>query len=102
MLAINMRGGITGLPSIELNAMNYYNKRFALGFSIRSRNFLSAIIQFRVLNAVNIGLAYDLSINKMRGGSFNTVEIMVSFSSVFGGEKVDKAPMGKAVDECSF
>lgn len=102
MLAINLHGGVTGLPSVELNAMNYYNKRFAIGFSVRSKNFICAIIQFRMLNLVNVGLAYDLSINKMYRGSPNTVEIMVSFSPVFGGEKVDKAKMGRVVDECSF
>ena len=102
MLAINLHGSISGLPSVELNAMNYYNKRFAFGFSVRGRNFLSAIIQFRLLNAVNVGLAYDLSINKAFRASPNTVEIMVSFSPVFGIEKVEKSTMGRVVDECSF
>ncbi len=102
IVATNLRGSIAGLPSVELNAMNYYNKRFAYGFSVRSRNFLCAIIQFRLLNAVNVGLAYDLSINKFRGASLNTGEIMLSFSPVFGGEKVEKATMGRVVDECSF
>jgi type IX secretion system PorP/SprF family membrane protein len=102
MLAMNFHGSVSGLPSTELNIMNYYNKRFAFGFSVRGKNFISGIIQFRMFGSVNVGLAYDLSINKMFRGSPNTGEIMVSFSPVFGGELVEKTKLGRPVDECSF
>ncbi len=101
MLAINMHGAFTGLPSIEFNAMNYYDKRFAYGFSVRGRNFVSAIIQFRALKTVNVGLAYDLSINRVFRASPNTGEVMISFSPVFGGEKVERTTV-RILDECSF
>lgn len=102
MLALNVHGSIMGFPSVELNAMNYYNKRFAFGLSVRGKNFVCGIMQFRVFGSVNIGLAYDLSVNKMFGAAANTGEIMVSFSPVFGGEMVDKPKSGRPVDQCSF
>lgn len=100
-VAINLHGSFVGLPSVELNAMNYYDKRFAFGMSVRSKNFVSAIVQFRLLGTVNVGLAYDLSINKMFRASPNTGEIMISFSPIFGGERVEKTTV-RVVDECSF
>lgn len=100
-LAINLHGSFVGLPSVELNAMNYYDKRFAFGLSVRGKNFVSAIVQFRLLGTVNVGLAYDLSINKMFRASPNTGEIMISFSPIFGGERVEKTTV-RIVDECSF
>ncbi len=100
-VAINLHGSFVGLPSVELNAMNYYDKRFAFGMSVRSKNFVSAIVQFRLLGTVNVGLAYDLSINKMFRASPNTGEVMISFSPIFGGERIEKTTV-RVVDECSF
>jgi hypothetical protein len=102
MLAMNIRGSITGLPSFEINAMNYYDKRFAYGASIRSRNFLCAIVQFRLLHNLNVGLAYDLSINKMLYAAPHTAEIMISVSPVFGGELTPERNNRRSVNECTF
>ncbi|MBL7919531.1 MAG: PorP/SprF family type IX secretion system membrane protein [Bacteroidia bacterium] len=101
MVAVNVRSSVLNPPSVELNIINYYNKRFALGASLRSKNFLAAIVQFRMLHNLNVGLAYDLSINKAFRGSPNTAEIMVSFSPLFGGEMIEKITRYN-VSDCTF
>lgn len=101
MVAVNARSSITSLPSLELNIINYYNKRFALGASIRGKNFVCGIVQFKVLESLNVGLAYDLSINKVFRASPNTAEIMISFSPLFGGEMTEKVTRRNVAD-CTF
>ncbi|MEO6301891.1 MAG: PorP/SprF family type IX secretion system membrane protein [Bacteroidia bacterium] len=101
VIAVNLRSSILSLPSAELNIMNYYNKRFAVGASIRGKNFICAIVQFKVLENLNVGMAYDLSINKVFRGSPNTAEIMVSFSPLFGGEMTEKV-VRRNVSDCTF
>lgn len=101
MVAFNFRSSILSAPSIELNVINYYNKRFAIGASIRGRNFVSGIVQFKMVDNLNIGLAYDLSINKVFRGSPHTGEIMISFSPLFGGEMVEKVTRRNVAD-CTF
>lgn len=102
MVATNLRGSVTALPSIELNVMNYYDKKLAFGASIRGRNFLCAIVQFRLLRNFNIGMAYDFSINKMLYAAPNTAEIMISISPIFGGEMSPEKGNRRSLDECTF
>lgn len=101
MIAANVKGSVVTVPSIELNVMDYYDKRFAFGASIRSKNFLCAIFQFRVLRNVNIGLAYDFSINRMLRASANTAEVMISISPIFGGEANGQGAK-RSVNNCTF
>ncbi len=99
--AVNLHSSLFSLPSVEINIINYYNKRFALGASLRSKNFISAILQFRLQHNLSVGFAYDLSINKTRQIAPSTAEIMISLSPLFGGEIVDrKAKLN--VTECTF
>jgi type IX secretion system PorP/SprF family membrane protein len=102
MVAVNLRGTFTGLPSAEVNIMNYYDKKFALGASLRGRNYLCGIVQFRILHNLNVGLAYDLSINKMFYAAPHNAEIMISISPVFGGELSPEKVSHRSVDSCSF
>lgn len=102
IMAANLRGSVTALPSIEFNVMSYYDKKFGFGASIRGRNFVSGIIQFRLVRNFNIGIAYDLSINKMLPAAPNTVEVMLSVTPVFGGEISKEKSGGHAVDDCTF
>jgi type IX secretion system PorP/SprF family membrane protein len=102
MLAVNVHGTFKGLPSAEINIMNYYDKKFALGASLRSRNYVCAIIQFRLLHNLNVGFAYDLSINKMLYAAPNNAEIMISISPVFGGELSPDRASHRSVNECTF
>ncbi|MCA6437353.1 MAG: PorP/SprF family type IX secretion system membrane protein [Bacteroidetes bacterium] len=101
VLAVNVKGGFTSIPNFEFNVMNYYNKRLALGMSLRVNNFISGIVQFRLLHNWNVGLAYDLSINRLLRTSPHTAEIMISFSPIFGGEVIEKTTK-YSVNECSF
>ncbi len=101
VIAANLHSSALSLPSLEINFMNYYNKRFALGASVRGKNFASAIVQFRLAQNFNVGLAYDLSTNKVFRASPNTFEIMLSFSPLFGGELVEKT-VKLNVSDCTF
>jgi type IX secretion system PorP/SprF family membrane protein len=101
VLAMNVRGSFIGIPSVEFNAMNFYNKRFGYGASIRGRDFLCAIFQVRLVPNLNIGLAYDLSINRMIGYAPHTFEVMIGLSPVFNGEATEKT-IHRCVDDCTF
>lgn len=102
MIAVNAHGSVVGLPSMEINVMNYYDKRFAFGASLRSHNFMSAIVQFRLLRNLNIGMAYDFSINKMLPPAPSTFELMFSVSPLFGGELVPERANRFSVNDCTF
>jgi type IX secretion system PorP/SprF family membrane protein len=99
-VALNVKGSIKSLPNLELNVMNYWYKRFAYGFSVRSRNFVCGMFQVRVVNNLIMGFAYDLSINKLYRAAPNTAEVMIGISPAFGttGERKLKS----SVDDCSF
>jgi hypothetical protein len=81
--------------------MNYYDKRVGFGFSVRPRNFVSGIVQFRLVHNLVVGLAYDLSINKMLYAAPNTAEIMIGLTPVFNGEYSEKS-VRRSVNECTF
>jgi type IX secretion system PorP/SprF family membrane protein len=101
VLAANVRGSFIGIPSYELNVMDYIDKRYGFGLSLRSKNFLCGIVQFRLARLLVVGLAYDLSIGKMYRASPHTGEIMIAFTPVFNGETLSKKT-GRVVDECTF
>lgn len=100
LIALNIRGTYKSLPNFELNFMNYWNKRFAYGFSVRDRNFICGIFQIRVINSLIIGLAYDMSINKLFRPATHTGEIMVGLSPMFGNDPEKR--LRSSVDDCSF
>jgi type IX secretion system PorP/SprF family membrane protein len=102
MIATNIRGNFLGMPSVELNVMNYYSRKFAAGMSLRNLNFICGIIQFRFIHNVNIGLAYDLSVGRILRAAPHTVEVMVSISPLFGGEPGPEKSIRRYVDDCSF
>ncbi|MGZ4043158.1 MAG: PorP/SprF family type IX secretion system membrane protein, partial [Bacteroidia bacterium] len=102
VLAMNLRGSVTALPSVEFNFMNYYDKRFGFGASLRGRNFLCAIAQFRLLRNFNAGIAYDFSLNRMLPAAPHTVEVMLSISPIFGGELSPEKASRRSVDDCTF
>ena len=54
-----------------------------------------------MLKNLNVGLAYDLSTNKVFRAYPNTGEIMVSLSPLFGGELTEKAVKLNVAD-CTF
>lgn len=100
LVSLNIRGTYKTIPNFELNFMNYWNKRFAYGFSLRDRNFVCGIFQIRVVNSLIIGLAYDLSINKMFRPATHTGEIMIGISPMFGNDPEKR--LKSSVDDCSF
>ncbi|MBS1651197.1 MAG: PorP/SprF family type IX secretion system membrane protein [Bacteroidetes bacterium] len=101
VIATNIRGSLMSLPSVEVNIMNYYDKKIAFGASLRNIDFTCFIFQMRVLPNVSVGMAYDLSINRMLFAAPHTFEIMLSFSPLFGGE-LSTVTRRFNVDDCSF
>jgi type IX secretion system PorP/SprF family membrane protein len=98
--ALNVRGTFKPLPNPELSIMNYFYKRFAYGVNIRNRDFVCGIIQFRVVKHFIVGLAYDLSINKMIKRAPHTAEIMIGISPYFGND-IDEKPV-YMLDDCYY
>ena len=100
LVSLNLRGTYKSIPIIELNFMNYWNKRFAYGFSVRDRDFVCGIFQLRIVNNLVVGFAYDMSINKLFKPATHSAEIMIGVSPVFGNDS-DKRSRS-SVDDCSF
>ncbi|MBK9282800.1 MAG: PorP/SprF family type IX secretion system membrane protein [Sphingobacteriaceae bacterium] len=101
VIAANVKGSFTGVPSAELNIMDYVSKLVGFGVSIRNKNFVCGIIQFRLARKFNVGLAYDLAINKMFKAAPHTGEVMIAFTPVFNGETISKKT-ARVVDDCTF
>jgi type IX secretion system PorP/SprF family membrane protein len=75
--SLNMLTTLKYLPSFQGNLMLHYVDRFAVGVSVRGKNFVGAIVQVRFLKNATIGIAYDYSINKVRIASPHSFEIMM-------------------------
>jgi type IX secretion system PorP/SprF family membrane protein len=102
LIAFNLHGSFKGVPVPELTLLNYFNRKFAYGLSVRSRDFACGILQFKLLQNLNVGLAYDLSINKMFQGAPNTAEVMIKISPNFGDEDNSVRMGGRGVSDCGF
>lgn len=90
VIAGNIYSPLTTIPSLEVNVMHYWNKRFAYGMSVRNIDFLCGIVQFRIVNSFVVGMAYDLSINKLSRVAPHTAEIMIGISPIFGNKLPEK------------
>lgn len=84
VVAGNVYSSAKSVPSVELNVMSYWYKRFAYGLSVRNVDFVCGIIQFRLVNSLVVGLAYDLSVNRLSRVAPHTVEVMIGVSPLFG------------------
>lgn len=100
VVALNVRGTFRPWPEPELSIMNYFYQRFAYGINIRNRDFICGIVQFRIVNHFVIGLAYDLSINKMIKKAPHTAEVMIGISPIFGNN-LDEKP-AYILDDCYY
>ncbi|MCX8079641.1 MAG: PorP/SprF family type IX secretion system membrane protein [Bacteroidia bacterium] len=98
--ALNLRGTFRPLPNPEISIMNYFYQRFAYGINIRNRDFICGIIQFRIVNHLVVGLAYDLAINKMIKRAPHTAEIMIGLSPIFGNDIKEKPVY--ILDDCYY
>lgn len=101
VIAANLRGSLRGMPSAEITAVEYVYKRVGFGVSVRSKNYVAGILQFRLVRSLVIGMAYDLSINKSFGASPHNAEIMIGLTPVFNGEVLQKKE-SRVLDECTF
>jgi type IX secretion system PorP/SprF family membrane protein len=76
-------------PAIDAQAMLTYKKKFSLGFAARNGHGVSGIVKFDVLSQISVSYAYDLTLNKLRYGSYQTHELSISLKTcaVLGKEK---------------
>lgn len=96
--AINAHSSFTGIPSVELNIMAYYNKRIGLGATIRNASFISGIFQIRFLKNLTAGLSYDYSINKLNPAAPHTIEFMIGATPMFNSTGPDRG--SRSVAKC--
>lgn len=76
-------------PAIDAQALMTYKKRFSLGFAARNGHGVSGIVKFDILNQISISYAYDLTLNKLRYGSYHTHELSLNLKTcaVIGRDK---------------
>jgi type IX secretion system PorP/SprF family membrane protein len=85
--SVSINGAILSIPAISSTLMFYYSNRFGLGLASRNLSFLSAIVQFRVLQNLSVGLAYSYSINRINTAAPHNYEIMVGVAPMGLAEK---------------
>lgn len=96
--SVNIHSSFTNIPSIEFNFMSYYRKRIGLGASIRNKDFISGIFQFRFFKNCTAGFSYDYSINQLNSTAPHSLELMIGLTpmmvmdGVGGKHKVAKCP----------
>lgn len=96
--SLNIHSSFTYIPSLELNFMSYYRKRIGLGISVRNKDFISGIFQFRFFKNCTAGFSYDYSINRFNSVAPSSIEFMVGLTpmmimdGVGGKHKVAKCP----------
>ena len=96
--SVNIHSSFTNIPSIEFNFMSYYRKRIGLGASIRNKDFISGIFQFRFFKNCTAGFSYDYSINQLSSAAPHSLELMIGLTpmiimdGVGGKHKVAKCP----------
>jgi len=95
--AVNIHSSYTHLPSVEFNFMAYYNRRIGLGASVRGKNFVSGILQLRLIKNSTIGFAYDYSITPVNSAAPHTVEIMFGITPFM---KLEGDRMKNSVARC--
>jgi type IX secretion system PorP/SprF family membrane protein len=89
--ALNVHSSFLNIPSMELNVMAYYRKRIGVGATIRNKDFISGILQVRILKNVVAGFAYDYSISRVHSVAPNTVEFMIGLTPMMTDKNADKA-----------
>jgi len=95
--SLSINGQILSIPTINPTLMFYYSNRFGLGLASRNLSFASAIVQFRILQNLSVGLAYSYSINKISAVAPHNYEIMVGVAPM---GLTEKHPGRRSVAKC--
>ncbi len=72
----------------DINLMLLYNKKFWTGVTYRNEDALVFFAGTSVFNNLRIGLAYDLTLSRIRTVSTGTFEAYVGYCFSFGGDGV--------------
>ena len=70
-----------GNPELNLNLNVEFTDYFDAGLSLRNTNAVIALLNFKILNCIDLYYSYDLSISKLRNASINTHEIMLGIKT---------------------
>jgi type IX secretion system PorP/SprF family membrane protein len=75
-------------PAIDAQLLLSYKKAFSFGIAARNGHGFSALVKLELLNQITIWYAYDVTLNKLRYGSYSTHEISIGLRtcSVLGKE----------------
>ena len=80
--AVQIQTNFQRIPSVHLNFMTYYRKRFGLGIGYKSLDGFAAMIHYRIYNNLILGFSYDFPHSKLRQATgFNSTEVMFGFHS---------------------
>lgn len=64
-------------PAIDAQLLLSYKKALSFGIAARNGHGFSALVKLELLNQVTIWYAYDVTLNKLRYGSYSTHEISI-------------------------
>jgi type IX secretion system PorP/SprF family membrane protein len=76
--SVNIKYAFSTFPAVDLNFMMNYNRQWDLGVSYRVVEGFCAYTSYTIRN-INIGYSFDYTLSKIRFGSANTHEIMVTW-----------------------
>jgi type IX secretion system PorP/SprF family membrane protein len=76
-------------PAIDAQALLTYRKRYSLGFAARNGHGVSGIVKFDLYRQLSVSYAYDLTLNRLKYGSYHTHEISLALKTcaILGKEK---------------
>ncbi len=69
----------------DLNMLGVYNKKFWGGVTYRLGDAIVGMAGLEMLNGIRLGIAYEVTTNKLRKVSKNSTEIFVNYSFDLGG-----------------
>jgi type IX secretion system PorP/SprF family membrane protein len=96
--SMQIHSSITYLPAADANVLVFYHNIVGVGFSYRVGDAAVAMLQFRLMRKILIGLSYDYSLSRFAPAAANSQEIMFGFSPYAlpehqpGGTRVAQCP----------
>jgi type IX secretion system PorP/SprF family membrane protein len=76
--SVNIKYAASTFPGVDLNFMMNYNRQWDLGVSYRVVEGFCAYTSYTIRN-INIGYSFDYTLSKIRFGSANTHEIILTW-----------------------
>ncbi len=68
-------------PALDINIIAELNRSFDIGIGWRNQDQIGAMLKVKFLRFLTLGYAYDYTTSKLRFGSANTHEVIISVSA---------------------